>query len=85
MLLEAERVSATEAWMDNVVTTVYTDAPREVLSEDEIDGEVGDAANLKEELEKELEKEKQELLERSKFTAGVMQYGDNRCNLFIIA
>jgi len=67
-LLEAESVAATEAWLDNVVTTVYTDTPLEVPPEGDTVAELGNADSIKEELEKELENEKQELLERSKFT-----------------
>ena len=66
-LLEAERTAATEAWLDNVVTTVYTDTPLEVPPEGDTVAEFGNTDSLKEELEKELENEKQELLERSKF------------------
>ena len=67
-LLEAESVAATEAWLDNVVTTVYTDTPLEVPPEGDTVAELGNADSIKEDLEKELENEKQELLERSKFT-----------------
>ena len=63
-LLEAEQAAATEAWLDNVSTTVYTDSLHDVIPQD--DTESANAASLKEELEKEFETEKAALLERGK-------------------
>ena len=63
-LLDAEQAAATEAWLDNVTTTVYTDSLRDIIPQD--DTESANAASLKEELEKEFENEKTALLERSK-------------------
>jgi predicted RNase H-like HicB family nuclease len=65
-LLESEKVAATEAWLDNVVATVYIDSPPEVLPDGDTVDELGSAANLKEGLERDLEIEKQEVLEKCK-------------------